>query len=392
MHAHRPLPRHTARTTARTLRRHSSGFTLVELMVGVTLALITTVIVAQVMLNSEGNRRTTTQGSDAQVNGALALYTVQRDLQMAGYGVVNNPAALGCEVRGQYGANAARTFTLAPVVITAGATANVSDSVTILRSGSTRVALPIVTTGNHDAAAQAFDVQSTVGIAAGDMVLAMPELPSSTSWCTLFQVRADGANVLDGTRIPHATAENTWNPSTSVMPATYAAGTTLSNVSRLVYRRYEVNADGDLQAVDLITANDVPATSTVASQVVLMKAYYGKDTDSDGVVDSYDQTTPTTNAGWRQVRTVRIAVVARSAQREKEAVTTADPQWDVGKTVAVSGSATCGTSKCLTLQISPTAAAPQADVDAAPADTEWQHHRYKVFDTVTPLRNMLWAN
>ena len=129
MHAHRPLPR----TTARTLRRHSSGFTLVELMVGVTLALITTVIVAQVMLNSEGNRRTTTQGSDAQVNGALALYTVQRDLQMAGYGVVNNPAALGCEVRGQYGANAARTFTLAPVVITAGATANVSDSVTILR-------------------------------------------------------------------------------------------------------------------------------------------------------------------------------------------------------------------------------------------------------------------
>ena len=64
-------------------RAHQTGFTLVELMVGLALALITTVIVAQVMWAAEGNRRTTTQGSDAQVNGALALYTLQRDLQMA---------------------------------------------------------------------------------------------------------------------------------------------------------------------------------------------------------------------------------------------------------------------------------------------------------------------
>jgi type IV pilus assembly protein PilW len=75
-----------------------------------------------------------------------------------------------------------------------------------------------------------------------------------------------------------------------------------------------------------------------------------------------------------------MAVVARSAQREKEAVTTADPLWDVGQTVTVTGTADCGESQCLTLQVS------------TAADTEWQHYRYKVFDTVIPLRNMLWAN
>lgn len=361
-------------------RTRQAGFTLVELMVGIALALITTVIVAQVMWAAEGSRRTTTQGSDAQVNGALALYTVQRDLQMAGYGVVNNADVLGCEVRGQYGANTARTFTLAPVIITSGGAANASDSITVLRSGSSRAALPVVTTGNHADTSSKFEVQSTVGATEGDMMLAMPQAPSATNWCTLFQVRADSTNLLSATTLPHVAGASSWNPSTSVMPSSYPAGTTLSNVSRLVNRRYEISADADLQSVDLITANDVPATATVASQIVLMKAYYGKDTDSDGVVDSYDQTTPTDNAGWRQVRTVRMAVVARSAQREKDEVTTGDPLWDVGQTVSVSGSAECGESKCLTLQVS------------TAGETEWRHYRYKVFDTVIPLRNMLWAN
>lgn len=360
--------------------RQQAGFTLVELMVGITLALITTVIVAQVMWAAEGSRRTTTQGSDAQVNGALALYTMQRDLQMAGYGVVNNPDLLGCEVRGQYDANPTRSFTLAPVIITSGGAANASDSVTVLRSGSTRAALPVVTTGNHSSTSHSFEVQSTVGIANGDMLIAMPAAPSATNWCTLFQVRTDSTNALTGTTIPHISASASWNPSTSIMPSSYAAGTTLSNVSRLVSRRYEVSADSDLQSVDLITATDVPATATVASQIVLMKAYYGKDTNEDGVVDSYDQTTPTDNAGWRQVRTVRMAVVARSAQREKDEVTTSDPLWDVGQTVTVTGTDDCGESQCLTLQVS------------AANDTEWRHYRYKVFDTVIPLRNMLWAN
>jgi type IV pilus assembly protein PilW len=357
-----------------------AGFTLIELMVGIALALITTVIVAQVMWAAEGSRRTTTQGSDAQVNGALALYTMQRDLQMAGYGVVNNPDTLGCQVRGQYDTHPVRTFTLAPVIIAAGGAANASDSITVLRSGSTRAALPVVTTGNHANTSNSFEVQSTVGVADGDMMLAMPEAPSATNWCTLFQVHADSTNPISGTTIPHIASGSSWNPATSIMPSSYAAGTTLSNVSRLVNRRYEISADSDLQSVDVITANDVPATATVASQIVLMKAYYGKDTDGDGVVDSYNQTTPTDNAGWRQVRTVRMAVVARSAQREKDEVTTSDPLWDVGQTVSVTGSATCGESHCLTLQVS------------TAAGTEWRHYRYKVFDTVIPLRNMLWAN
>ena len=106
---------------------------------------------------------------------------------------------------------------------------------------------------------------------------------------------------------------------------------------------------------------------------------YGKDTTGDGVVDAYDNTTPTTNAGWQQVRAVRIAMVARSATYEKEEVTANEPLWDVGNAITISGTSTCGSSKCLTLK-----------VDSV--GTDWKHYRYKVFDTVVPLRNIIWKS
>ena len=78
-----------------------------------------------------------------------------------------------------------------------------------------------------------------------------------------------------------------------------------------------------------------------------------------------------------QVLALRVAVVARSDQYEKENVTFNNPSWDVGTEVAASlGAVACGISMCLPLK-----------VDSLP---DWQHYRYKVFDTVIPLRNMLW--
>jgi type IV pilus assembly protein PilW len=79
---------------------------------------------------------------------------------------------------------------------------------------------------------------------------------------------------------------------------------------------------------------------------------------------------------------VRVALVARSSQYEKQDpvnntyVTNANILWDIGNAGTVAGSATCGTSKCLTIKIDNL--------------TDWQNYRYKLFETVVPLRNMLW--
>jgi type IV pilus assembly protein PilW len=79
------------------------------------------------------------------------------------------------------------------------------------------------------------------------------------------------------------------------------------------------------------------------------------------------------------VQNIRVAVVARSAHYEKDAVTTSAPVWDVGASVTVSGTATSdchGGSKCITLKVD--------------QDPDWQHYRYKVYETIVPLRNVLW--
>ena len=61
-------------------RLASRGVTLVELLVGMTIGLLSVVIITQVMAVSEEQKRTTSSGSDAQVNGALALSSLQREV------------------------------------------------------------------------------------------------------------------------------------------------------------------------------------------------------------------------------------------------------------------------------------------------------------------------
>lgn len=71
------------------------GFTLVEVLVAMVIGMIGLIIMMQVFSNAEGQKRATTGSGDAQSNGALAIYTLQRDIRQAGYGF-NAINALGC--------------------------------------------------------------------------------------------------------------------------------------------------------------------------------------------------------------------------------------------------------------------------------------------------------
>ncbi|MDI1349238.1 PilW family protein [Aquabacterium sp.] len=371
----------------RTPHTPAHGFTLVELMVGMALALITTVIIAQVVVNAEGQRRTTSSGSDAQVNGSVGLYTVSRDVQGAGYGLISHSAALGCPITAKYGSAATLALTLAPVTITVNA--NGVPTLRTFSSGRSSFSVPMVVKANHAAVDTSFTVNSSTGVSNGDTMMAIPGTWSSTNWCTVFQVAGSGANVLSSTVVPNVTVTAGWNPAStaSLMPTTgYPADTSyLVNLGSIVLREYTV-ASENLVMRELQATGTWGADQVLASGIVAMRVMYGKDTSApkDGVVDQFDTTTPTTADDWSRVLSVRIAVVARSEVREKDAVTTTDPVWDVGTATTVSGTAACSTGssrQCLTLTI------PKPNA----TDTEWQHYRYKVYDTVVPLRNVVWS-
>src|SRR5512145_872184 len=77
----------------------SRGFSLVELLVAAAIGIIASLAIFQVFAVFEGQKRTTTSGGEAQTSGTLALFTLERELRMAGYGI-NNVDFLGCTVNG----------------------------------------------------------------------------------------------------------------------------------------------------------------------------------------------------------------------------------------------------------------------------------------------------
>jgi type IV pilus assembly protein PilW len=372
------------------LRRHA-GFTLIELMVGVVLGMLTVVIIANVFATAEGQKRTTTSGSDAQVAGSLALHALQRDVRMAGYGLAGAPAALGCAITAQFNSTAVTGLRLVPAEITFGSLttgAGTSDQIRVLAAARAGAALPMKLTAAHAQAGATLAVASTLGVGRGDLLVLAPAEWDGTSACSLLQAPTDGAGITS-TTIPRAVAAP-WNANaSSFLPAAgYPTGSLLFNLGAPLARTYRIDtATWSLRSSDLVPTASAPVVREVAPQIVLLRALYGKDTNADGAVDVYDRTIPTTNAQWRQVMAVRVALVARSALFERTGadgdlasrtlVTPAAPRWDVGPLADASIASACGSSLCMTLDLSHLGA-------------DWQRFRYRVYDTVIPLRNAVW--
>lgn len=374
------------------MRSTARGFTLVELMVGMAIGLIAVLAMVTVMINSEEQKRTTTGGMDAQVNGALALHAMIKEIERSGYGFTSSRSIIGCPLQNAYqGAMlAGMPANLVPVVITAGVN-GAPDSVRSIASNKASFSVPIsIVAPAYAPGDLAFSVASVRGVqgplldgassailASGDLMVAATNAGTN---CQLFEVTADpaGAQVNRG---------NTGNWNTANYPNIgYGVGSVLVNLGSMRDVSYFVQ-NGDLMQRSFVLAASGTASYqnfTLFNNVVQFQAFYGKDTNADGTVDTWDKSTPTTNAGWLQVLAVRVAILSRSTQREKEPVTSGDPLWDVGTSTVVDNSAssnpvvTCGTSKCVKLKIG--------------GLTDWNHYRYKLFDTVIPLRNMLWTS
>jgi type IV pilus assembly protein PilW len=356
-----------------------SGFTLIELLIGVLIGLLSSLAVTQVLVNFEAQKRSTTSGSDAQINGALTLDMLQRALQPAGYGFGANQGALGCALVASFGGAAVAGFptALAPVVITDG-TSGAPDTISVLSSGKRSFSLPlrVVSPGGD---ATGFPLSSTLGIegpvtdsngaqiSSGDLMVAARDGFAS---CDLFQ-----SSGTTGTRANRGSGSG-WNG--AALTNAYVDGSYLVNLGTPAHQIFSISGESlRLSTLQLSAINGTPSYTAAAemfSGIVNLQAQYGRDTNGDGTVDTWDNTTPTTNAGWTRLLAIRLAVVARSGQYEKEIVTTACPTWE-GVSVRIPASP----SAC-------------SAYPANTADEEWKHYRYKVFDTVVPLRNMLWSS
>jgi type IV pilus assembly protein PilW len=398
------------------------GFSLVELMVAMVIALIGTIIIFQVFEVSEGIKRTTTSGGDAQQNGAVALYVLEHDVRNSGMSI-NDTQTAGCSLIGYDGTlvppdlpAAGATMLMVPVRITPGAGPQVPDEITVFYGSQTHSASAVSL--NVDLATptdplRVLALSGTMGFSPGDLVIVMqPQAPPAPAKpCSLMEITSVG-NDTKNTLLYHDATSYSYTPPGAASPVTVpsrfnkpgglgvtyigkTAGTLVYNIGNIqnlrtvpVYSNYRL-LNGSLTITSAFTIGTPPA---VADNIVHMRAVYGLDDGvnnntvpanttyaaGDGIVDRFVDASAGVN--WQYVTAVRIAVVARSALKEKPAAgagaacdtTQAEPTWS-------------GT---------PWSAAPlnfNTRLDLS-ADPDWQCYRYRVFEATVPLRNWVWSS
>lgn len=368
--------------TSSSLPRRSEGFGVIELMVSIVIALVSSLVIFETFAVSEGIKRTSTSGGDAQQNGAVSLYQIEREVRMAGYGI-NSDVLLGCTVRyyDKLGAAVAATLTLAPVIITPGAAATDPDRITVTFGDSDLFSNPARLIQNMPSPAATYKVDNRYGFSPGDLVVAV----ESGKDCTLAEVTEIPSDAGKSDNVIHNNGSYKNDAGTNVqsrynMPAglgvSYTTDGRLYNLGKAPTRDEFRIEDNRLVAEH---AFGTLATDVTADQVVQLKAEYGKDDGvdngtvknavyaaDDDLVDGYSNVAPASAADWKRVKSIRLAIVARSAIAEKP---------------SKAGGA------CDTTTAAPTWAGGKIDVSADPA---WQCYRYRVFETVVPLRNLLW--
>lgn len=352
------------------------GFTLVEMMVATAVALFATLAIFQSFAVSEGYRRTATGSGDASFSGAVGTYLIDRDLRMAGYGL-NSSTYFGCAVSGvdtHATPTASINFTLAPVLINAGATAQTPDSVTILSSSTGMMPGAISMTTALASPTSNYTVANAYGVTSGDLLM----LAEAGQPCTLAQATNTPTNGgSNQNTILHATAR--YNPAGGLGP-NYSANAVLMDLGPApTANTYHIQTSSSQPNFNSLLVDQVIAdqfNQPVAANVVQLKAQYGKDTNNDGIVDTWDQVTPANAAAWAQVLAVRIALVARSVNPEKP-----DPASGNCTTTTASPTVTWNDGTTTTLDVSAT----------APSGASWKCYRYRTFHVTSSIRNLIWT-
>jgi type IV pilus assembly protein PilW len=346
-----------------------AGFGLAEILVGLAIGLVTTLVVMQVMTTFEGQKRTTIGGADAQTNGSIALFTLQRELQMAGFGLpifssINQPLNCDTPVGFDHDGDADTpdvNASLVPVtLIDGGADPGASDSVTIRSSTTATGGIPITVS---NLAAKTVGVSNNMSCEKDDTVLIMKVKGAK---CAMTKV----------TDIPLG-SKTQITLGSAVGVETGASLTCLGHWREIQYKV----SNNNLVEHDTFTGQEVPRVAGIVN----IQAQYGI---SSSVASN--QVTSWIDAGGvvpsdfnKRIKAVRIAVVARSGLLEKDAVTS-----ECSSLTAASPTGLCA------WEGSADNPAPKIDLsknEDGTANPDWAKYRYRVFESVIPLRNVIWS-
>ena len=397
-----------------------AGFTLIEVMIALLIGLIGIVVMMQTFSVSEGFKRTATSGTDAQINGGVALYLLEREIRLAGYGM-NALMGMGCtSVRAWNSASGSGLdlrfvpFEINPAGIPAGdantdvllvsyGTADSFVAGVQADQGAAGVATtPFTLTSNWDAFRNGdlFVSVQPGGGAGGSASCVMHEATITSPASGNCGVPPSTANILThgaanykSARSACATVTPTYNSATGIKDSSgavvplvrLASGGQIFNLGMPSVKAYAIRG-GNLTYCDWIVSNcTVAANFTVmVNDIVSLRAVYGMNLTptvnalpGDGVV-TWGRASIAGNAYLpSRVMAATLEITARSSIIEKPAVGT-----------------TCDATPVLSrpdrAQDWIYQSMAGAGIDLSTVSADWSCYRYKLFQTSVPLRNMIW--
>ena len=351
------------RSRSRRARRHDQGFTLVEILVGVVIALIAILVIYQVFSAAEGIKRNTTGTSDAQLAGLFSSFALSLEIANAGNGI--STASRDLDTCADTG-NIATTLRPISVIITDSGSIDTPDSLVVNYAVSSRLVVPALFT-NTAAPGDQYQVQTPNGVEVGDMIVAISQTGDCASSVVSAVTAPDGNGIVT---ITHAPPAGVTFPSSSLM-------FNMGPANRVQRVRYDVASD-TLRSLDLLNAGATPVP--LASNIVNLKFQYGIDTDNNGYLDTW---VPATGA-WapaqmmvapndklNQIKAIRMAIVVRTEQFDRDM-----GDWKPPQPLFTD----CGSAAC---------PAP-LDITIVKSTSPVGNFRYRTYENVVPLRNNVW--
>jgi type IV pilus assembly protein PilW len=359
------------------------GFSLIELMVSIVIGMFSVVVILQVLASTATSRRIAVGGGDAQLNSVAALRALSLDVEHAGLGLQSFNIS-GCTL------GYTTTSDLVAVTLPALAPVIVNPATSVIPSGDTNTDTLLVSTGNSGGPSEGDVITSATTTTAyvvttpdsffiGDQVVAAPAARAAT--CALQAAKVTGFNGFSLTVTGGATGLPSGSIAFNLGGAPSVRAYAIRNGDLVVCDYLLYNCGLATYASTYASTGSSPAWIPVASNIVSMRVQYARDSSGitgttsvmDGVVDTYDQTTPgaatiPVYCAWARVIGVRLALVARSQQFDKTTPTTSAPVWD--------GSLKPDGTADLPLTLSGFSA--------------WQNYRYTTVQTMIPIRNAIW--
>ncbi len=329
------------------------GVSLVELMVAVVIGMVLILAITQMMIRQDRIRRSVTGINDVAQSSAYASSTLDRDLRSAGSGLAQAwRGILGCRLhvardgvqilpRGSafkapfasVPADEPGTIRGATFLIHGGAGPDGSDVLQVM-SGTAGMAEVGFTAKPNSAKSAQLGVPNSLGVQAGDLAL----ISETGRDCMVQQLKpgyAGGTNTLleFGGTYAAGTIDtlDLAGFSTGNLTEVSLIGNTSNNPPRFLLVGHDDK--GVLYSLDVLQINGTDAPVVIGEGVLMLRALYGIDTNSDGRVDSWvsptadgwkaeqlTDGTPARQAQLLNVLAVRVGMMLRGDLLERDAV------------------------------------------------------------------------